>query len=132
LPNEADQADAAIKALGDDVRRDAFQGPRGLCTAGLAGYMNQTDLPVRCFGQAEKSELLHRFRSRFGTAGAPSAAFTYLDNAAKAGGATPSPAPASTELTDVFNQIFAQVIKTNTLRSPLPRCASTRSIARKR
>jgi len=61
------------------------------------------------FRQAERHELLHRvFGADFGHCRRASAAFTYLDNAAKAAVATPFTATSLTELTDVFNQIFAQ------------------------
>jgi type IV pilus assembly protein PilY1 len=115
LPNEADKADAAIKALGVTCDATAFSGANGgLCTAGLAGYMYQNDLRSDVAGKQNVTSYFIGFGTDFGSAGAPSAAFTYLDKAATAGGGQAFTATSLTELTDVFNQIFSQVLKTNT------------------
>jgi type IV pilus assembly protein PilY1 len=115
LPNEADKADTAIQALGVTCDTTTFSGANGgKCTAGLAGYMYQNDLRSDIPGKQNVTSYFIGFGNDFNTGGAPSAAFTYLNNAATAGGGTAFTATSLTELTAVFNQIFSEVLKTNT------------------
>src|SRR5882672_12859618 len=54
------------------------------------------------------------FGADFNSGGAPTAAFNYLNAAATRGGGKAYTANSLTDLTGVFNQILAEVIKTNT------------------
>lgn len=124
LPNEADKADAAIKALpdfaalGGSCDATAFSGATGgLCTAALAKYMNNADLRADVDGKQNVTSYFIGFGTDFASGGAPTAAFTYLDKAATAGGGKAYSATSLTELTTVFSQIFSEVLKTNTLFS---------------
>jgi type IV pilus assembly protein PilY1 len=115
LPNETDTADAAIKALGVKCDAAAFSGANGgLCTAGLAGYMYNNDMRPDVAKVQNVTSYFIGFGTDFSSGGAPTAAFTYLNNAATAGGGQAYTATDLTELTSAFNQILASVIKTNT------------------
>src|SRR5262249_41319912 len=121
LPNEADNADKAITALpnfaslGGSCDATAFPGANGgLCTAALSRYMNNADLRTDVSGKQNVTSYFIGFGNDFASGGAPTAAFNYLSTAATAGGGKAYSATSLTELTSVFNQIFNEVLKTNT------------------
>ena len=121
LPNEADQANTAIKALpnfamlGGSCDAAAFAGARGgLCTAALAQYMYNSDLRPDVGKVQNVTSYFIGFGVDFASGGAPTAAFNYLNAAATRGGGKAFTATNLTELTSAFNQILAEVIKTNT------------------
>jgi len=115
LPNENGDSDAAIQALGVKCDATTFPGARGgKCLAGLAGYLYNSDLRPDITKVQNVTSYFIGFGSDFASGGAPTAAFTYLNNAATAGGGQAFTATDLTELTDAFNTILAQVIKTNT------------------
>ena len=115
LPNENSNSDAAIKALGVKCDATTFPGANGgKCLAGLAGYMFNNDMRTDIQKVQNVTSYFIGFGADFASGGAPTAAFTYLNNAATAGGGAAYTATDLTELTDAFNSILAQVIKTNT------------------
>ena len=121
LPNEADKADADIKALpqfaslGGSCDAAAFPGANGgLCTAALAQYMFNADLRPDVAKVQNVTSYFIGFGADFSSGGAPTAAFTYLNNAATRGGGKAYTADSLTGLTSAFNDILADVIKTNT------------------
>ncbi len=121
LPNEADQANAAIQALpnfaavGGSCDAAPFAGARGgLCTAALAQYMYNSDLRPDVGKVQNVTSYFIGFGVDFNSGGAPTAAFNYLNAAATRGGGKAYTATSLTELTSAFNQILAEVIKTNT------------------
>ena len=115
LPNEAGAADAAITALGGKCDTTVFSGARGgKCMSALAGYLYNNDMRPDIAKVQNVTSYFIGFGTDFASGGAPTAAFTYLNNAAKAGGGKAFTATDLTELTSAFNDILAEVIKTNT------------------
>ncbi len=115
LPNEAGASDAAIKSLGVKCDASAFAGARGgLCTSALASYLYNNDMRPDIAKVQNVTSYFIGFGTDFSSGGAPTAAFTYLNNAATAGGGKAFTATNLTELTGAFNDILAEVIKTNT------------------
>jgi type IV pilus assembly protein PilY1 len=121
LPNENDLADNDIKALpnfaslGGSCDAAAFPGAYGgLCTAALAQYMYNADLRPDVAKVQNVTSYFIGFGADFTSGGAPTAAYTYLNNAATRGGGKAYTADSLTGLTSVFNDILAEVIKTNT------------------
>ena len=121
LPNEAGQADAAIQALpnfaslGGSCDAAPFSGANGgLCTAALAQYMYNSDLRPDVAKVQNVTSYFIGFGVDFNSGGAPTAAFNYLNAAATRGGGKAFTATSLTDLTSVFNQILAAVIKSNT------------------
>lgn len=115
LPNENSNSDAAIKALGVTCDATTFPGANGgKCLSGLAGYLYNNDMRPDITKVQNVTSYFIGFGADFASGGAPTAAFTYLNNAATAGGGQAFTATDLTELTDAFNTILAQVIKTNT------------------
>jgi type IV pilus assembly protein PilY1 len=121
LPNEKGQSDAAIKALpnfaqlGGACDATAFSGATGgLCTAALAQYMYNGDLRPDVQKVQNVSSYFIGFGADFQSNGAATAAFTYLNNAATRGGGKAYTADSLAGLTDAFNKILGEVIKTNT------------------
>jgi type IV pilus assembly protein PilY1 len=115
LPNENSNSDAAIKALGVTCDATTFPGANGgKCLSALAGYMYNNDMRPDITKVQNVTSYFIGFGADFASGGAPTAAFTYLNNAATAGGGQAFTATNLTELTDAFNTILAQVIKTNT------------------
>src|SRR5258706_8897863 len=121
LPNEADQANAAIKALpsfamlGGSCDAAAFAGARGgLCTAALAQYMFNSDLRPDAGKVQNVPSYFIGFGADFTSGGAPTAAFNYLNAAATRGGGKAYTATSLTELTSAFNEIHDEVNKSNT------------------
>ncbi len=121
LPNENDLADNDIKALpnfaslGGSCDATQFPGANGgLCTAALAQYMYNADLRPDVAKVQNVTSYFIGFGSDFTSGGAPTAAYTYLNNAATRGGGKAYTADTLTGLTGAFNDILAEVIKTNT------------------
>lgn len=126
LPTYDSEADAAIKALpnfssiaGSCLSSLSLSGSdgTGLCTGALAKYMYKTDLRSDVNAVQNVTTYFIGFGNDFSSGGAPTAAFQYLQDAATAGGGKAYTATSLTELTSVFNQIFAEVANTNTLFS---------------
>jgi type IV pilus assembly protein PilY1 len=118
LPNENSAADPDIKNLSNTCDSTTFSGAvGGKCTAALAGYMYQNDLRSDVDGKQNVTSYFIGFGNDFASGGAPTAAFTYLENAATAGGGKAYTATNLTELTAAFNEIFTDVLKTNTMFS---------------
>jgi type IV pilus assembly protein PilY1 len=115
LPNETADADASIRALGVTCDTTTFSGANGgKCLRGLAGYMYNNDMRPDVAKVQNVTSYFIGFGTDFASGGAPTAAFTYLDNAATAGGGKAYTATNLTELTSAFNDILNSVIKTNT------------------
>jgi type IV pilus assembly protein PilY1 len=121
LPNENDQADTAIQALpnftqlGGACDAKAFSGATGgLCTAALAQYMYNADLRPDVQKVQNVTSYFIGFGADFQSGGAPTAAFNYLQNAATRGGGKAYTADSLAGLTDAFNKILGDVMKTNT------------------
>jgi type IV pilus assembly protein PilY1 len=118
LPNESDTANSDIQKLGVTCDSSSVPGAKGgLCTAALAGYMNNNDVNGAVEGKQNVTSYFIGFGNDFGSAGAPTAAFSYLDKAAQAGGGKAYTATSLTELSAAFNEIFTDVLKTNTMFS---------------
>ncbi len=115
LPNENSNSDAAIQALGVKCDATTFPGANGgKCLSGLAGYLYNTDMRTDIPKVQNVTSYFIGFGTDFNSGGAPTAAFTYLNNAATAGGGKAYTATDLTGLTSAFNDILAEVIKTNT------------------
>jgi type IV pilus assembly protein PilY1 len=121
LPNEASAADGAIQALPNFASlagacdTTTFAGQNGgKCTGALAQYMYNTDLRPDISKVQNVTSYFIGFGGDFLSGGAPTAAFQYLDKAATRGGGKAYTADSLSGLTDAFNQILAEVIKTNT------------------
>ena len=115
LPNENGNSDTAIQALGAKCDATSFPGAfGGKCLAGLAGYMYNNDMRPDIPKVQNVTSYFIGFGVDFASGGAPTAAFTYLSNAANAGGGKAYTATDLTQLTSAFNDILANVIKTNT------------------
>jgi type IV pilus assembly protein PilY1 len=115
LPNEAATADPMIKALGVKCDATVFSGARGgQCLAGLSGYMYQNDMRPDVAKVQNVTSYYIGFGTDFSSGGAPTAAFQYLQNAATAGGGQAYSTSNLNDLTDAFNSILLDVIKTNT------------------
>lgn len=121
LPNENSAADPAIKALpnfptlGGSCDATSFAGANGgKCLGALSQYMYNADLRPDIGKVQNVTSYYIGFGTDFVSAGAPTAAFNYLDAAATRGGGKAFTATSLTELTSAFNDILNEVIKTNT------------------
>lgn len=117
LPNETGASDSAIKALNPKHPCDTttFPGQNGgKCTSTLADYMYKNDMRPDVDKVQNVTSYFIGFGSDFNSGGAPTAAFTYLQAAADAGGGEAYTATNLTELSSAFNDILSTVIKTNT------------------
>ncbi len=86
----------------------------GQCLAALADYMYNNDMRPDIAKVQNVTSYFIGFGADFSSGGAPTAAFNYLQAAASAGGGQAYTATDLTELTSAFNDILANVIKTNT------------------
>ena len=117
LPNEKGQSDAAIQALNPKKKCDATTVPGGnggKCLSALADYMYNHDMRPDINKIQNVTSYFIGFGSDFSSGGAPTAAFSYLQAAAAAGGGEAYTATDLTELSSAFNDILSSVIKTNT------------------
>jgi type IV pilus assembly protein PilY1 len=120
LPTKDTGANAAIQALPDFAKLggscDAPTGGNsdGICTGALAQYMYNADLRPDVGKVQNVTSYFIGFGADFTSNGAPTAAFSFLQNAAQRGGGSAYTADSLVGLTDVFTQILAEVDKTNT------------------
>jgi type IV pilus assembly protein PilY1 len=90
----------------------------GLCSAAIAKYMYKNDLRKDVSAVQNVSTFMIGFGNDFAdSSGAPTGAFDYLQDIASKGGGKAFTATNLSDLTSVFNQILASVVKTNTMFS---------------
>ena len=121
LPNENDLANTDIQnlpnfaTLGGKCDTTTFPGANGgKCLAALAQYMYNADLRSDVAKVQNVTSFFIGFGVDFASGGAPTAAFTYLNNAATRGGGKALTATNLVELNSAFNTILSEVYKTNT------------------
>ena len=90
----------------------------GLCSAAMTSYMHKNDLRKDVSGVQNVTTYMIGFGNDFAnSSGAPTASFAYLNDLATKGGGKAFTATSLADLTNAFNEILANVVKTNTLFS---------------